>query len=170
MMGRGWKIALVGSLVLNAFLLGGLAGGAYQWFSVAHVGETAAAPRAALRFAADELSPERRQQFLRALRQARRQGHEDALAAREARQDVLEQLAAPQLDRAALDAALARTRAADAAVRTRVEHAVADFAASLSPQERMAFVEGLRRRGEWRQPAAAGKAPARDDVRRGGVQ
>lgn len=155
MNGRGWKYSLVGSLVLNAFLIGGVAGGAYQWLSAHGTHETAAAPRAALRFAADELSTERQQQFLDAIRDARRSGREYARAGREARREVLDLLAAPQLDRAALDAALARTRNADIALRTQVEGAVADFAATLSPEERMKFAAGLRQRGEWREPAAA---------------
>ncbi|ARP80139.1 hypothetical protein CAL12_04390 [Bordetella genomosp. 8] len=170
MTGRTWKFALVGSLVLNAFLLGGIAGGAYRWFSADHVAENAAAPRAALRFAAEELAPERRQQFLQALRQARRQGRDDALAAREARREVLEQLAAPQFDRAALDASLARAREADGEVRKRVERAVADFAESLSPQERLAFVDGLRRRGQWREPPASGNKAAQGSARDGAAR
>ncbi|CAM2191787.1 Periplasmic heavy metal sensor [Paraburkholderia kururiensis] len=151
---RSWKLALVGSLVLNAFLLGAIGGGAIQWFSTR--GETHAAahvqPPTALRFAANELSPERQQQFLDALKRARREGRDFALEGREARHQVLELLAAPQLDRPALDAALARTRAADTALRTRIEQGVADFAATLTPDERAKFAEGLKRRGQWRLP------------------
>ncbi|HTK00422.1 MAG TPA: periplasmic heavy metal sensor [Bordetella sp.] len=160
MNGRGWKFSLVGSLVLNAFLLGGIAGGAYQWLSAHRAPETASAPHVALRFAADDLSAERQQQFLDAIKDARRQNREYARAGREARRDVLDLLAAPQLDRAALDAALARTRAADVALRAQVEGAVADFAATLSPEERMKFAAGLRQRGQWREPAAALKRQA----------
>lgn len=159
MNGRGWKFFLVGSLVLNAFLVGGIAGGAYQWFATQRVQEAAPAARVALRFAADRLSPERQRQFLDAIREARRQGRDYARGGREARREVLDLLAAPQLDRAALDAALARTRAADAALRTQVENAVADFAATLSPEERLKFVDGLRQRGQWREPAAAQRRP-----------
>ncbi|AOB32701.1 hypothetical protein AKI39_21085 [Bordetella sp. H567] len=154
MNGRGWKFFLIGSLILNAFLLGGIAGGAYQWFSTQRAQESPRAPHVALRFAAEGLAPERQQQFLAAIREARRDGREYARAAREARRAVLDLLAAPQLDRAALDAALARTREADMALRTRVERAVADFAATLSPEERMTFAAALRQRGQWREPAA----------------
>ena len=70
-------------------------------------------------------------------------------------------LAAPQLDRAALDAALQRTRAADSALRAQVEDSVADFAATLSPEERVQFAAGLKRAGQWReQPPPAPKRPA----------
>jgi uncharacterized membrane protein len=151
---RSWKLALVGSLVLNAFLLGAIGGGAIQWFSAREKGHAAARVQAptALRFAASELSPERQQQFLDALKRARREGRDFALEGREARNQVLELLAAPQLDRPALDAALARTRAADTALRTRIEQGVADFAATLTPEERATFAEGLKRRGQWRLP------------------
>jgi uncharacterized membrane protein len=155
MSGRAWKVLLVGSLVLNVFLIGGVAGGAYQWF-VAHGGAAAAAqaqPRA-LRFAAAGLSVERQQQFVDALKTARREAREYARDGREDRREVLRLLAAPQLDRAALEVALNRTREADIALRSRVEQSVADFAATLSPDERVKFAEGLRERGNWRLPRA----------------
>jgi uncharacterized membrane protein len=156
---RGWKIVLVVSFVLNIFLVGGVAGGAYQWFSAQHAREAAAAPRVALRFAADGLSPERQQQFKAALREARRDARVYARAGRDARRDVLALMDAPKLDRAALDAALARAREADANLRVHVERSLVDFVAKLSPEERVIFVEGLRHRGQWRQPAAQ-KPPA----------
>lgn len=153
---RGWKIVLVVSFVLNIFLIGGVAGGAYQWISAQHAREAAAAaaPRVALRFAADGLSPERQQEFKAALREARRGARVYARAGRDARSDVLALMDAPKLDRAALDAALARAREADANLRTHVERSLVDFVAKLSPEERVIFVEGLRHRGQWRQPSA----------------
>lgn len=170
---RSWKLALVGSLVLNAFLLGAIGGGAIQWFSTR--GETHAAaahvqPPTALRFAASELSPERQQQFFDALKRARREGRDFALAGREARNQVLELLAAPQLDRPALDAALARTRAADTALRTHIEQGVADFAATLTPDERAKFAEGLKRRGQWRLPLQQQKAQQQRENDQGKAQ
>jgi uncharacterized membrane protein len=160
MNGRGWKFFLVASVVLNAFLVGGIAGGAYQWLSSQPTHESTPEPRVALRFAADELSSERQQQFLDAIKDARREGRQYARAGREARRDVLDLLGAPQLDHAALESALARTRDADAALRIQLERAVTDFAATLSPDERMKFAAGLRQRGQWREPAAAPKRQA----------
>jgi len=154
MNGRPWKFALIASFVLNVFLLGGIAGGAYQWFNVR--GQTVAAPPAQprpLRFAAADLSVERQVQFVAALKAARREGRELAVEGREERREVLRILSAPQLDRVALDSALARTRQADSALRARVEESVADFAASLTPDERVKFVDGLRQSGQWRVPA-----------------
>lgn len=164
MNGRAWKFVLVGSLVLNVFLLGAIVGGAYRWFAARDTLTTAQAhaqvqPQA-LRFAAAELSAARQQEFVEGLKAARRAGRLDARDGREGRREVLRLMEAPQLDRQALDAALAHTRDADIALRTRVEASVADFAASLSPQERVQFVDGLRERGQWREPHPATSAPA----------
>jgi uncharacterized membrane protein len=154
---RSWKILLAASVVTNVFLLGGIAGGAYQWFT-AHDAVARPPARTALRFATDGLSPERQKQFLAALKAARRDGREEAREGREGRHEVVALLEAPQFDRVALDAALQRTRQADIALRTDVESAVADFATQLTPEERVKFAEGLRQAGQWRQaPAAAGK-------------
>lgn len=158
MNGRVWKFALVGSLVLNAFLVGGLAGGAYQWFAAQRQHAAAPATHVALRYATDALSAQRQAQFLDALRTARRDNREYAREGRMARREVLALLAAPQLDGAALDAALARTRAADAALRAGVESGVAGFAATLTPEERKIFADGLRERGQWREPPTPARA------------
>ncbi|KWF71157.1 periplasmic heavy metal sensor [Burkholderia pseudomultivorans] len=146
MTARGLKIVLVGSVVLNVFMLGAIGGGAYQWFS------THRDLRAALRFAADELPDARRRQFTDALKAARKDGRDFAREGRDGRITVLDLLAAPQLDRPAIDAALERTRAADSALRAQVERSVVDFAATLTPDERAKFVDGLRRSGNWRLP------------------
>lgn len=153
MSGRSWKIVLVVSLVLNVFLLGAIFGGAYQWF-VAHGGAAPlAAQQRALRFAAQPLSADQQKAFVDGLKSARREGRQFAREGREGRREVLRLLAAPQFDRAALDAALARTRAADGSLRAKVESSVADFAATLTPQERVKFADSLRSRGQWREPA-----------------
>jgi len=159
---RAWKIVLVVSLVLNVFLLGAIAGGAYRWYAAREAAAPLSAQQRALRFAAQTLSPERQKAFADSLKNGRRDGREFAREAREGRREVLRLLAAPQLDRAALDAALARTRAADSELRAKVEGNVADFAATLSPQERIEFAESLRLRGQWREPQAnpKGAGPA----------
>lgn len=152
---RGWKVILVGSVVLNVFMLGAIGGGAYQWFSTHRGLHVAGMPaqHTALRFAADELTDARRQEFAAALKAARKDGRDFAREGRDGRITVLDLLAAPQLDRAAIDAALDRTRAADTALRGQVERSVVDFAATLTPDERAKFVDGLRRSGNWRLPA-----------------
>ncbi|NPT42955.1 periplasmic heavy metal sensor [Paraburkholderia sp. 1N] len=168
MNGRSWKFVLVASLVLNVFLLGAIVGGAYQWFA-AH-GATVPAlaqQRTALRFAAEPLPAERQKAFIDSLKSARREGKQFAIEGREGRREVLRLLAAPQFDRAALDAALARTREADSNLRAQVEGSVADFAATLSPEERVEFADSLKLRGQWRepQPAANAKQPAQQSAK-----
>jgi uncharacterized membrane protein len=162
MNGRSSKFILVGSLVLNVFLVGAIVGGAYQWFA-AHGSTTApvVAQQRALRFAAEALSPERQQAFIDGLKNARRDGRQYAREGREGRREVLRLLAAPQLDRAALDAALARTRTADTTLRAQVESSVADFAATLTPEERVQFAESLKQRGQWREPSPPAAASAK---------
>ncbi|MFT4066446.1 periplasmic heavy metal sensor [Paraburkholderia sp.] len=162
MNGRSWKFALLGSAALNVFLLGAIAGGAYQWFAAHGANQPAAAQQRALRFAAQPLPPERQQAFIDGLKNARREGRQYAREGREGRREVLRLLAAPQFDRAALDAALARTRSADSNLRAMVEASVADFAATLSPAERVEFADSLKQRGQWREalPAPNAKKPA----------
>jgi uncharacterized membrane protein len=161
---RSWKMLLAGSFVLNVFLLGGIAGGAYQWFATHDKVAKAPQSRTALRFATDGLSPERQKQFLAVLKEARREGKDYAREGREGRHDVLALLAAPQFDSVALDAALEQTRDADIALRAEVESSVANFATTLTPDERVKFAEGLKQAGQWREspPAsgAKGKRPA----------
>ncbi|MFP6560477.1 periplasmic heavy metal sensor [Paraburkholderia sp. B3] len=159
---RGWKVLIAGSVLLNVFLLGAIAGGAWRWFATQGAREVQPAQRTALRFAADDLSPERQAQFVAALKNARREGRAYAREARDDRRVVLDLLAAPQLDRAALDDALARTRTADSALRAQVESGIADYAATLTPEERVKFAEGLRQRGQWRLPAAKPPKPVSD--------
>jgi uncharacterized membrane protein len=152
---RTWKLLLAGSFVLNVFLLGSIAGGAYQWFATHDNVAKAPQQRTALRFATDGLSSERQKQFLDGLKEARRDGKDYAREGREGRHEVLALLAAPQFDRTALDAALQRTRAADIALRTEVEDSVANFATTLTPDERVKFAEGLKQAGNWREPPPA---------------
>ena len=152
MNGRSWKTVLVGSVLLNVFLLGAIAGGAWRWFAVHGEAQAQPAQRVALRFATEELSAQRQQQFAEALKSSRREGRQYAREGRDGRREVLDLLAAPQLDRHAIDAALARTRTADSALRAQIESGVVDFAATLTPEERVKFVEGLEKRGQWRLP------------------
>jgi uncharacterized membrane protein len=158
MNGRSWKIVLVASLVLNVFLVGAIVGGAYQWFTARGATAPVLAQQRALRFAAETLSAERQKAFVEGLKDARRDGRQYAREGREGRREVLRLLAAPQFDRAALDAALTRTREADSHLRAQVEGSVADFAASLSPEERVQFADSLKVRGQWREPAPAANA------------
>ncbi|WP_322034110.1 periplasmic heavy metal sensor [Paraburkholderia sp. J76] len=161
---RSWKTLFVGSVLLNVFLLGAIAGGAWRWFAVRGEPQAQPAQRVALRYATEELSPERQQQFAQALKSSRREGRQYARDGRDGRREVLDLLAAPQLDRSAIDAALAHTRNADSALRAQIESGVVDFAATLTPEERVKFVQGLEKRGQWRLPAQQQKQPPQPAV------
>lgn len=145
MTGWGSRLLLAGSLALNVFLVGAAAGGAYVWFEA---GRTAAGPRTGLRFAASELSAERREAFHAALAGARSAAAGDAAAGRNRREELHRLLERVPLDRPAIDAALAGIRAADMAVRARVEGAVVEFAAGLGDDERATLLEGLEGSGQ----------------------
>lgn len=67
-------------------------------------------------------------------------------AARNAREELARLLTQEPLDHAEIDARLKAIRDADMAVRTSVEAAVINFAATLNPQNRARLVEGLESR------------------------
>jgi uncharacterized membrane protein len=142
------KTLLIVSVVLNVFLLGAIVGGTYRWMEKQKA--DVIAQQRGLRFAAAELPEARREQLRDALRQTRRDSLPLIIGARSGRLDVVQALAAQQFDRNALDAALARTREADVAVRARVEGTVAEFASTLTPEERLKLVDALERHGPLR--------------------
>jgi uncharacterized membrane protein len=151
---------LVASLVLNVFIVGGIAGGAARWWLAERsVGAAAEPARSSLRHAADDLAAEQRRSFLTGLRNARRAVAEPLRAAREGRQEVLRLMREPSFQADALVQTLARTRAADMAARERFEAAVVEFAATLSPADRQKLADGLARRNA--QSSSAASAPAR---------
>lgn len=148
MMNQKFKWALIASLVLNVFLIGGMVGGAYK---IMHGGSFKNSANA-LRFAADGLSLEQKRAFKQTLRAA----HQSALplmqASGEARAAALKQLAATSFDKLAIENALARTREADRAVRIHMEEAVTGYAEKLSAEDRQKLAEGLAKVGPLRPP------------------
>ena len=142
-----FKRWLIASLVLNLFLAGGIAGGAWRWWhsQQGEPGAPAAQVRG-LRFAADDLTTEQRQKFRIGLRDARREVASSVKAARESRLEVLKLIAAAEFDRTAVTAALARTRDADTAARARLETSVVEFASTLSADDRKVLAAGLVKR------------------------
>ena len=149
---------LIASLVLNVFLVGTVAGGAYRWVSTRSaptVNETSQ-PQG-LRAAAADLSDDRQRQLREALQRTRQENRPLILEARSGRIDVLHALQAQPFDPAALDAALARTRTADVALRAQLEHSVVQFASDLSFDERAKLIDGMERRGLLRHIEAGKK-------------
>ena len=147
MMNQKVKWALVASLVLNMFLIGGLVGGAYK---VMHNG-VKNNPNA-LRFAADDLNAEQKKEFKQTLRAVRQSAWPLIQASGEARANALAQLAAPSFNKLAIENALARTREADRAVRIHMEAAVTNYAEKLNAVDRKKLAAGLAKAGPLRSP------------------
>ncbi len=144
-MNRNLVIALAVSLGVNLFVLGA---GASLMVVRATGGQFGGGhpPPDPMGRTMRRLAPEDRQ----ALRQsiANRQAKIDGLRAqaRLARQEIGDLLEAPQVDRPAMTAAMARVRADDVAVRAEIEEAVVEVLAGL-PKERRAGVADMIRRG-----------------------
>ncbi|MGC5702113.1 periplasmic heavy metal sensor [Pseudomonas sp. NFXW11] len=144
---RPLKTFLVLSLLLNVFLMGGVAGGLYQWLGQPKPAQALAMPQHGLRQAMAQMPEERRRQLRQLLRQTRLDSQPQISAGREARQAVIRQLEAEPLDRNALDVELGKSREADSALRARVDEALANFAGSLSLEERQQLVQSMYLRG-----------------------
>jgi len=151
MNGQKCKWLLIVSLILNIFLIGSIAGGAYKLFTSGATTVNGPLAERGLRFAADNLTPERKQAFRKALRDTRKEARPLVAAARTARSEVRALVAAPVFDREAVKAALDRTREADIALRMRIEQGLIDFTATLSPEERAKLAQGMARSGPLRQ-------------------
>jgi uncharacterized membrane protein len=139
MSGRGWKILLGASLVLNLFVVGAIAGVLIlrqQTLAQAGSGDP-------VMNAADALPTAQREAF-RTMISARLQVLRAPLHdARIARRTAMARLGAAPFDRAAAGADLARGRQDDANARGLLEDGILDFAATLPPDQRAALAKGL---------------------------
>ncbi|MBP5105052.1 periplasmic heavy metal sensor [Pseudomonas protegens] len=151
---RALKTCLVLSLLINVFLIGGVAGGLYQWLGHPKPAQALAVPLHGLRQAMAQMPEERRRQLRQLLRQTRIDSQPLIIAGREARQAVVRELGAEPLDRNALDAQLGKSRDADIALRARVDEVLAGFAGSLSLKERQQLVDAMYLRGPGKNRAA----------------
>ncbi|WCT72813.1 periplasmic heavy metal sensor [Sphingomonas naphthae] len=149
---KGLRIALIVSIVVNIFLLGGIAGAAWRWHRVMESPRLAVGGAGRLRAAAKALPEAKRAAYLDTLRAAVRESRPDLRAGRTARIAAMDGFVAPDWRPAEVSAALDRARAADMAVRTRVERGLVAAAAGLNVAERQALADGLRRAGPLRQP------------------
>ena len=137
------------SLLLNLFLIGCIAGGAYKLFANNQTGKVG---QNALRFAAENLSLEQQRQFKKTLRVARREAKPLLATANEARTEVRKLIAESKFDRQAVEVALAKTREADSAIRMKIEVTMLNYAESLSAEDRQKFADGLAKKGPLREP------------------
>ncbi|AMX96555.1 MULTISPECIES: periplasmic heavy metal sensor [Mesorhizobium] len=145
---RGLVIA---SVVLNVFLASAFVGGAV-WLRNAKSGFS-------LESAGRHLPDQDRKAFREALRQVRVQSRQIILDGQQARQEAADLLQQPVMDKAALSAALERARDADVTVRSRLEQAIVDFAASTSPENRSVLAQALLRHMERRATVTPKKSP-----------
>lgn len=140
---------LLPSLLLNLFLIGVMIGGTYYfvWSDRAPM----AMQRNALRFAADELPSAQKQVFRQTLRQTRKAAAPLFTQGSAARAEVRQLLAQPEFNRTEIEAAIKKSREADAALRIRLETTLVDFAQSLSAADRIKFAQGLAKKGPLRE-------------------
>jgi uncharacterized membrane protein len=147
--GRGLQILLICSLVLNVFVVGALAGAAMMWHRVEAQRQIMGGPGFAggragrLRQAAMNLSPKYRRELRHTLVETLEGLQPQIAEARAMRLEASRLLDEPRLDKAALQTALDKARGADMTIRTRLESAVVEFAASLPEAERSALAQGL---------------------------
>jgi uncharacterized membrane protein len=124
---RGWKIAVVVSLVLNLFLIGAVAGGAVvAWRAMAERSPDRGEAGRALGAAARELPPADRRALRRSVRDAAFDARTDLRKARDLRGEAVRLASAETFDRQAVEALLAEARAAELRGRVRVEQGVLD--------------------------------------------
>lgn len=159
MTARSLKPWLFVSILLNVFLIGGVGGGLYHWMANARPAEVVVNQHG-LRQAMVKLPPERRRELRQLLRRNRDDSQPLIMAGREARLGVIRQLEAPTLKRDVLEAQLAKAREADAALRALVDGTLAQFAETLTWDERQRLVEALYLRGQANTPRTGRKQAA----------
>lgn len=149
------KPLLITSLMLNVFLIGGIGGGLYHASGNSEPDEYRVSQRG-LHQAMVQLPAERRRELRQLLKHNRADSRALITDGRKARLEVIEQLEAPTLDRAALSNSLGKARESDTALRTLVDNTLANFAQTLPQDEREKFAQSIF-------PAAQGKAARNKD-------
>jgi uncharacterized membrane protein len=139
---RAIRIVCIVSVLINLFLLGGIAA-ASLWFKLPQGRINAGS----IRIAGSELPADERKAFRHMLHQARRDVRPQVLASRAARHEAATLLRAPVVDQPALLAALQRLRDSDLAVRSHVEAQAVPFIATLPAPSRARLADGLEPKG-----------------------
>jgi uncharacterized membrane protein len=155
---RRWAIFFFSSLVLNLFLIGVIAAGAYKWRHGRHFrGATMTVPWA-VRVIGKEARPAARKLFreraaeMRARRRAMGQSYRAAGRL----------MAAETFDRASFLAALEKVRAERTQAQVLSHQAMADFLQTLSPEQRRHLADTVRDRSERRARRAERRRQRRD--------
>lgn len=142
---RSRLILLIASLALNLFLVGTIVGGLVvgQRLRAQRPPPVMAGP--ALWAAAHDLPPEQKAAYRQVLRGEGGEARRQLRAAREARAEAWSGLTDEPFNGDAVRRRLAAARAQDTQARGALEDRIVAFAATLSPDERARFVEGLTR-------------------------
>jgi uncharacterized membrane protein len=145
---RGLIIALLISVAVNLFVVGGLGGMALMAFRM-HGGPPPRGPGPPPFARANELSadltPEHRAQWMATLRQAAESAGPRMRQARTLRRQAWQGLEADPVDVQAVLAGLAQARALEGQSRGDIDQRLVAFAAGLPPAERHAMAEKLAR-------------------------
>ena len=141
---RNLKIALAVSVTLNVFVLGAVAGGLIIGGRALQERREARAPVFAMAQSLDEATRER---VTETLRDTALTSREDFRAARAARREAVELASAETFDRAAIEAALARSHQMEDGGRQRLEASLLDLMADMPQAERQVLAPALARRG-----------------------
>ncbi len=145
------KSALVGSLMLNMLLVGVIVGGALRGHQEQAARQDAGIrPIGRLRAAADQLTPENRRAYRQTMLRAWREIAPLARISQKSRREAAVAFSASSFNPAAVASAMARSREADLEVRRRLETALIAFSATLPPEERIRFGQGLASSGPFR--------------------
>jgi len=134
------RILLIASLVLNVFLIGLIGGSLWYW---AHDGGMGFRNGWRARVMESLTEPQ-----AKAMRQAIHATFREEMpalrAGRAARAEAARLFVQPQFDAAQINAKLDQARASDMALRTRLEHRMIEFAATLPQDRRKKMAEALK--------------------------
>jgi uncharacterized membrane protein len=142
---RALVIALLVSLAVNLFVLGGLAGATLMGFGWRRPHEPP--PPGRLAAVGQALSPEHRDGWRAAMRTAVQTAGPQLRQARDLRRQAWEQLARDPAQPQAALTALDQSRALEGQARAIMDRAVVDYAAALPAPERAKAAQALDRRG-----------------------
>jgi uncharacterized membrane protein len=142
---RALVIALIVSLAINVFVIGGLAGAVLMGYGRLGPPGPPGPPR--LNGMGAALSPEHREAWQAAVRGAVQTAGPQLRQARALRKQAWDAVAADPANPQAAQAALAQSRNLELAARGVMDRAVVDFAATLPAPERAKLAEALSRRG-----------------------
>lgn len=138
---RGLLIALVVSLAVNLFVLGGLAGVALMGFPIRRPPPQMGPPR--MLALGEVLTPEQRTAWQTTIRQTAETGGPKLMRARLMRRNAWQALATEPVNPQAALTALDQARALEFQARSEMDRAVVGFAATLPAEERRKLGEAL---------------------------